>query len=53
MLDAERNQEITDIRSAAAALCANYGEDYWRKLDAKNAYPTEFLAEMTKSGFHR
>lgn len=51
MLDAERNQEITDIRSAVGALCANYGEDYWRKLDAENAYPTEFVAEMTKSGF--
>lgn len=51
MLDAERNQEITDIRSAVAALCANYGEDYWRKLDAQDDYPTEFVVEMTKSGF--
>ena len=51
MLDAERKQEITDIRSAVAALCAGYGEDYWRKLDSETGYPTEFVAEMTKAGF--
>lgn len=51
MLDAERKQEIAEIRSAVAALCAGYDEDYWRKLDGENAYPTEFVAEMTKAGF--
>lgn len=37
MLDAERKQEIAEIRSAVAALCAGYDEDYWRKLDGENA----------------
>lgn len=51
MLEVERKQEIAEIRSAVAALCTGYSEDYWRKLDGDNAYPTEFVAEMTKAGF--
>lgn len=39
MLDAERKQEIAEIRSSVAALCAGYSEDYWRKLDGENAIP--------------
>ena len=51
MLDPERQQQLTEIRSAVAALCANYGEDYWRKLDTTSGYPTEFVVEMTEAGF--
>jgi alkylation response protein AidB-like acyl-CoA dehydrogenase len=47
----ERRSAITEIRSAVAALCSNYGEDYWRRLDAEKGYPTEFVKEMTSAGF--
>ena len=40
-----------EIRAAVAALCARYGEEYWRKLDAERAYPTAFVAEMNQAGF--
>ena len=43
--------EITEIRHAVRALCAKYGEDYWLKLDRERGYPTEFVAELTESGF--
>lgn len=47
----ERRAAITEIRAAVAALCAGYGEDYWRNLDGEKAYPTEFVREMTEAGF--
>ena len=49
MLD--ETDEIREIRAAVAALCARYGEEYWRALDAERGYPTEFVAEMTEAGF--
>lgn len=39
------------IRHAVAALCSKFEGDYWRKLDRENAYPKEFVDEMTQSGF--
>ncbi|MGF1502477.1 MAG: acyl-CoA dehydrogenase family protein [Paracoccaceae bacterium] len=49
MLD--QTDEIREIRAAVAALCARYGEDYWRRLDETRGYPTEFVAEMTAAGY--
>ena len=40
-----------DIRDAVARLCAEYPGDYWRGLDAKMAYPTEFVQALTQAGF--
>ena len=42
---------INEIRQNVASLCANYGESYWRELDAAKGYPTEFVKEMTDAGF--
>jgi alkylation response protein AidB-like acyl-CoA dehydrogenase len=44
-------QEIDDIRNAVRQLCDKYGEDYWLELDRKTDYPTEFVKELTTSGF--
>lgn len=44
-------EHIEEIRQSIRAICASFGEDYWRKLDATNGYPTEFVKEITKSGF--
>ena len=44
-------EHIEEIRQSVRAICAGFGEDYWRKLDATNGYPTEFVKEITKSGF--
>jgi alkylation response protein AidB-like acyl-CoA dehydrogenase len=40
-----------DIRDAVARLCADYGGDYWRRLDADRQYPTEFVAALTAAGY--
>jgi acyl-CoA dehydrogenase len=40
-----------EIRDAVARLCAGFPGEYWRKLDREMAYPTEFVAALTESGF--
>ena len=43
--------DTTQIRESVAAICQKFGEEYWRDLDKKNQYPTDFVKEMTTSGF--
>ncbi len=40
-----------DIRRSVRALCTDFPGGYWRKLDAEQAYPTEFVAALTEAGF--
>jgi acyl-CoA dehydrogenase len=43
--------DILPIREAVRALCADFPGEYWRRLDRERAYPTEFVAALTKAGF--
>lgn len=43
--------DTTQIRESVAAICQKFGEEYWRGLDKENKYPTDFVKEMTTSGF--
>ena len=43
--------DLEEIRQAVRQLCAKYGEDYWLELDRSRGYPTEFVQELTTSGF--
>ncbi|MDP7577363.1 MAG: acyl-CoA dehydrogenase family protein, partial [Pseudomonadales bacterium] len=45
------SSDLQEIRLAVRQLCANYGEDYWLDLDRTRGYPTEFVMELTRSGF--
>ena len=47
----EESGEIREIRTAVRALCDRYGEEYWLALDRERGYPTEFVRELTRSGF--
>ena len=51
--DMADSEQIAEIRNSVRQLCANYGEDYWLALDRENGYPTEFVAELTRSGFKK
>lgn len=42
---------IQEIRQSVRQLCAKYPEDYWLELDRTRGYPTEFVKELTTSGF--
>ena len=45
------SSELTEIRHSVRQLCERYGEDYWLQLDSTRGYPTEFVKELTTSGF--
>jgi acyl-CoA dehydrogenase len=40
-----------DIRSGVRALCAEFPDEYFRKIDAERAYPVDFVAALTKAGW--
>jgi alkylation response protein AidB-like acyl-CoA dehydrogenase len=44
-------EDHAEIREGVRKLCAKYPGVYWRDLDERRAYPTEFVSELTKSGF--
>jgi alkylation response protein AidB-like acyl-CoA dehydrogenase len=43
--------EHTEIREAVARVCARFPGEYWRALDRSRAYPTQFVAALSDSGF--
>jgi acyl-CoA dehydrogenase len=44
-------EDHPEIRESIRAICAKYPGSYWRKLEDDDAYPEEFVAELTRSGF--
>lgn len=44
-------EDWQDIRDSVQALCANFPDEYWRKLDRELGYPEEFVKELTATGF--
>ena len=47
----QQSDDIAQIRAAVRALCAKFPGEYWRRLDRERAYPSEFVAALTKEGF--
>ncbi len=45
------HDEFADVRDGVRALCAKFPGEYWRTLDRDRAYPTEFVAALTKAGY--
>ncbi|HYY38716.1 MAG TPA: acyl-CoA dehydrogenase family protein [Xanthobacteraceae bacterium] len=45
------NDDLAQIRESVRTLCAKFPGEYWRSLDRERAYPTEFVAALTKAGF--
>ena len=44
-------EDFTEIRESIRAICANFPGKYWRDLEEKSAYPTEFVNTLTQSGY--
>jgi acyl-CoA dehydrogenase len=40
-----------ELRAAVRELCADFPGAYWRDLDAKRAYPEEFVQALTDAGY--
>jgi acyl-CoA dehydrogenase len=45
------NDPYADIRSAVRALCAQFPDEYFRKIDAERGYPVEFVEALTAAGW--
>ncbi len=40
-----------EIRTEVRKLCAKFPGEYWRELDARRGYPTEFVKALTEAGW--
>src|SRR5918912_2034088 len=50
-MDFRTPEEHTAIRAAVRELAAAYPDAYWRDLDRRHAYPTEFVRALTEAGW--
>jgi acyl-CoA dehydrogenase len=45
------DRDFPEVRDLTRRICADFPGLYWRELEAKEAYPAEFVAALTKAGF--
>jgi acyl-CoA dehydrogenase len=45
------DEDYEEIRNAVRALCAQFPDAYFRKIDAERGYPSEFVAALTAAGW--
>ena len=45
------NDMHQEIRDAVSKMCLKFDSKYWQNCDEKDLYPTEFVNELTISGF--
>ena len=43
--------EFEDIREGVRGVCAEFPDEYHRKIDHDRAYPEAFVAALTKAGW--
>ncbi len=43
--------KFQDIRDAVRALCADFPDEYFRRIDEQRAYPEAFVDALTKAGW--
>jgi acyl-CoA dehydrogenase len=48
---ADFDDRCADIRDAVRALCAQFPDEYHRRVDAERRYPEEFVAALTEAGW--
>src|ERR1700739_1646968 len=44
-------EDYPELRESVRKTCEKYPGAYWRKLEDEQAYPTEFIEELTQGGF--
>jgi acyl-CoA dehydrogenase len=47
----EVGEDYPELRHSVRRICERYPGAYWRKLEDEQAYPTEFVEELTAAGF--
>src|SRR5438105_9298698 len=44
-------EDYPELRQSVRKICEKYPGAYWRKLEDEQAYPSQFIAELTEGGF--
>ncbi|NBU25150.1 MAG: acyl-CoA dehydrogenase [Gammaproteobacteria bacterium] len=44
-------EDHAELRAGVRALCAEFPDEYFRKVDAERGYPAEFVDALTKAGW--
>src|ERR1700709_2866236 len=44
-------EDYPELRESVRRICVRYPGTYWSALEDKEAYPTEFVNELTEAGF--
>jgi len=44
-------EDFPEIRDGVRRICADFPAAYWRELDRREGYPTEFVQAMTAAGY--
>jgi acyl-CoA dehydrogenase len=50
-IDSNATQDYAEIREEVRKLCAEFPNEYWRKLDRESAYPAEFVKALSNAGY--
>jgi acyl-CoA dehydrogenase len=50
-IDSDATQDYAEIREEVRKLCAEFPNEYWRKLDRESAYPAEFVKALSDAGY--
>jgi acyl-CoA dehydrogenase len=45
------DDDFEEIRAGVRSLCAEYPDEYFRKIDAERSYPAAFVDALTKAGW--
>ncbi|TXI13387.1 MAG: acyl-CoA dehydrogenase [Ottowia sp.] len=51
MIEQTSSNNHHEIRDAIRALCAQFPDEYFRKVDEQRAYPAEFVDALTRAGW--
>ena len=44
-------QDYPELRDSVQRICAGFPSSYWRELEEKHGYPTEFVRALTEAGY--
>jgi acyl-CoA dehydrogenase len=44
-------EDFPELRDAVRRICEKFPGEYWRALDDRSGYPTEFVVALTEAGF--
>jgi len=45
------SEDHSDLRAAVRRLCAQFPGEYWRAVEEKAGYPSEFVTALTEAGY--